>query len=73
MPLLWLRHHLKRPDLIAPGEVDAAALADDSILYHLAGYNSHKDDPDELRCRWRVIVGMDEVLAVRLNQAHSAA
>ncbi|WP_121555107.1 hypothetical protein [Gibbsiella quercinecans] len=50
-----------------------AALADDSILYHLEGYSSHNDDPDELLCRWRVIVGMDEVLAVRLNQAHSAA
>lgn len=73
LPLLWLRHHLKRPELLAPGEVDEAALADDSILYHLEGYSNHNDDPDELLCRWRVIVGMDEVLAVRLNQAHSAA
>lgn len=73
LPLLWLRHHLKRPELLAPGEVDEAALADDTILYHLEGYSSHNDDPDELLCRWRVIVGMDEVLAVRLNQAHSAA
>ncbi len=72
LPLLWLRHHLKRPELIAPGEVDEAALTDDSILYHLEGYSSHNDDPDELLCRWCVIVGMDDVLAARLNQAHSA-
>jgi len=36
-------------------------------------YSSHNDDPDELLCCWRVTVGMDEVLAVRMNQAHSAA
>ncbi|MEB7586100.1 hypothetical protein NGC36_12520 [Serratia rubidaea] len=73
LPLLWLRHHLNRPELVAPEDVDEATMTDGSTLFYLAKYSTLIDYPNDLPCHWRVIVWMDEVLTQRLSLAHSAA
>lgn len=63
-PLIWLRHHLQRPALSAPGDVDAAAMGDSSIRLHLERYRDSLCNA-EIPYHWRVITWMDEVLSQR--------
>ena len=63
-PLIWLRHHLQRPALSAPGDVDAAAMRDSSICLHLERYRDSLCNA-EIPYHWRVIKWMDEVLSQR--------
>lgn len=69
LPLLWLRHHLKRPELVAPGDVDEATMTDDPLLFHLVFHLTKHST----QSHWPVVVWMEEVLTQRLSLAHSAA
>lgn len=71
-PLIWLRHHLQRPALSAPGYVDAAAMGDRSICLHLERYRESLCNAD-LPYHWQVITWMDEVLSQRRKLTQGVA
>lgn len=64
-PLIWLRHHLQRPELMAPGTVDEQVLKDDSVRLHLVQFRDSIDCRD-IPYHWRLIQWMDEVLPHRI-------
>ncbi|WP_413715647.1 hypothetical protein IBZ12_01915 [Serratia ureilytica] len=59
-PLIWLRHHLQRPELQAPEAVNERVLTDDSICRHLVQFRD-SINTDALAYHWRVIALMDNV------------
>ncbi|MGP0838113.1 hypothetical protein [Serratia sp. CY85251] len=69
LPLLWLRHYLKRPALVAPGDVDEATMTDDPALFCLVLHLTKCSKP--LPWPITVIDCMDKVLTRRLT--HSAS
>ncbi|EMX8467026.1 hypothetical protein AAH178_002919 [Serratia marcescens] len=59
-PLIWLRHHLQRPELQAPGAVNERVLTDDSVCRHLVQFRD-SINTDALAYHWCVIALMDNV------------
>lgn len=59
-PLIWLRHHLQRPELQAPEAVNERVLTDDSVCRHLVQFRD-SINTDALAYHWRVIALMDNV------------
>ncbi|CAI1049635.1 Uncharacterised protein [Serratia entomophila] len=59
-PLIWLRHHLQRPELKAPDAVNERVLTDDSVRRHLVQFRDSINN-DELSYHWSVITLMDNV------------
>lgn len=64
LPLIWLSHHLKRPELIAPGYVDEKVLGNSSIRMYLMQYRDRIDGVNTCY-HWSVIAWMDKFLAFR--------
>ncbi|WP_261435879.1 hypothetical protein [Serratia ficaria] len=59
-PLIWLRHHLQRPELRAPDAVNERVLTDDSVRRHLVQFRD-SINTDDLSYHWSVITLMDNV------------